>query len=275
MTISTYAQISDYLTYTNLSVMTQSGRLQKLVDQAERDVDKILREDVNLTDAIQGLSLSGATGGEFFVTLPWGLYSYTSPAVPWDVDGDDYISFLNDMSDPLDNLIPPNSWVRPQGTYTDQLYAYGPLPTVPIVFQGTAQLGSQALALVSVDTTMLTGTGIVATVAQLVGGGLKVDPHQLAPSDEMALKRAVCAQAEYRDQLGDAFFVVPQFKTVSGPEFNVTGRRPRIGPRVMDELASTDLIQRGARAAISTQATRQFAYTPVGGLGIPDDWRAI
>jgi hypothetical protein len=122
---------------------------------------------------------------------------------------------------------------------------------------------------------MLEGTDIRVSVAQMVGGGLKVDPYQLAVSDRMALRRATCAQAEYRDQMGAAFFTMPQYKTVSGPEFNVSGRRPRIGPRVMDELASTDLIQRGARAAISTQANRAFAYMPIGDLGIADDWRAI
>jgi hypothetical protein len=273
--MSTYASVADYETYTELTVNTPSGSLQALLDQAERDIDKALREDVNRTDCIQGLSINGATGGEFLVTLPWGLYSYTSSLIPWDVDGDNYIGYLNDMTDPYGNPLPPDSWIRPQATYSDQQYAYGPLPATPIVWQGTARLGSQVLPLIGVDTTLLTGVDVVATVAQLVGGGLKVDPWQLAPSDMMALRRATCAQAEYRDQMGESFFTMAQWMSVSGPEFRTTGRRPRIGPRVMDELASTDLIQRGARAAISTQATRQFAYSPIGGLGISDDWRAI
>lgn len=273
--MSTYAQIADFEAYTELTINTPVNGLQKLMDDAERDIDRVIQVYVDLTDSIQGISLSNVTGGTFSVSVPWGLYTYTTAEIPWNVDGDDFVRYMNDMTDTLGNRIPAGSWGRPQGTYSEQQYAYGPLPGTPIVFEAMSQLGSQALPLVSFDTTMLDGSGAAADVAQMVGGGLKVDPYQLAVSDMMALRRATCAQAEYRDQIGQAFFTMPQFMTVSGPEFNTTGRRPRIGPRVMDELASTDLIQRGARASISTRANRSFAYMPIGDLGIPDDWRAI
>lgn len=273
--MSTYAQVSDFTSYTELTINTSDGDLQALMDQAERDIDKIVQMYINLTDSIQGISMSNATGGSFSVSLPWGLYTYATDEIPWNVDGDSFLGYMNDMADPYGNLIPPDSWDQPQATFSDQSYAFGPLNNAPIVFEAEAELGSQVLPLVSIDTTMLEGDEPSITVAQMVGGGLKVDPYQLSMSDMMALRRATCAQAEYRDQMGPAFFVMPQFKVVSGPEFNTQGRRPRIGPRVMDELASTDLIQRGARAAVSTQANRAFAYMPIGDLGIPDDWRAI
>jgi hypothetical protein len=255
--------------------LTPTGALQSLLDQAERDIDRVIQKTLDLTDLIQGISMTGVTGGEFGVSLGWGIASYTVNDVPHDVDGNDFLNYLNAMEDPHGNLIPSGSWIEPSGTFNSQYYAFGPLPNTPIVFEAIGNLGAQRLPLVSIDTTGLTGPNPQVTVAQMVGGGLKMDPNQLSGSDAMALKRATCAQAEYRDQMGAAFFTTPQYKTVSGPEFNVSGRRPRIGPRVMDELADTDLIQRGARATITTNARRQFAFQPIGALGIPDDWRAI
>lgn len=273
--MSTYASVTDYVAYTDLTILTSSGQRQALLDQAERDIDRILQKTIDLTDLIQGISMTGVTGGSFDASLPWGITSYTVVDIPWNVQGNDFLNYLDGMEDPYENLIPVGSWIEPSGTFNDQNYAFGPLPGTPIVFEATGQIGGQVLPLLSIDTTNLVGTTPRVTVQQLVGGGLKVDPNQLDGSDAMALKRATCAQAEYRDQMGSAFFVTPQYKTVSGPEFNVTGRRPRVGPRVMDELADTDLIQRGARATITTNARRQFAFSPIGDLGIPDDWRAV
>jgi hypothetical protein len=274
--MSTYAQVSDFTAYTELTTATPSGGLQNLVDLAERDIDKILPKTVDLSDMTEGIAMTNVTGGTWLATQVFGMTSYTTTPIPFDIDGSDLITlYLCLMEDPNGNQIPYGSWIQPEETFIGQNYAFGPLPTQAICVQATSQLGSQRLPLLTVDTTELEGADLSVTVTQLVGGGLKCDPNQLAPSDQMALNRAVCAQAEYRDLMGPEFFVAPQFKMVSGPEFNVTGRRPRIGPRVFDELASTDLVQRGARAVVSTRADMAMAYQPIGTLGIPDDWRAF
>lgn len=67
---------------------------------------------------------------------------------------------------------------------------------------------------------------------------LKIDPAQLGARDKDALMRATCAQAEYRIQMGAAFFRKAQHQSVSGPQFSTQGTLPRIGPKVTEELAS-------------------------------------
>jgi hypothetical protein len=279
--MSTYAQVTDFQSYTELTINTASGQQQTLLDTAERDVDRLIPLVQDLTDLIEGVALSGVTDGFFVLSLDWGITSYTTAPIPAAVAGSDLLGYLNGMQDLSGCQIPSGSWIQPSGTYNDQYYAFGPLPAIPIVVEATGMLGCARLPLLSVDTTMLIGAdgetdqGVGVTITQMVGGGLKVDPHQLSFSDSQALTRAVCAQAEYRDQMGPEFFAIPQFKVVSGPEFNTQGRRPRIGPRVLDELAGTDLVQRGARAVVSTRADMAMAYQPIGTLGIPDDWRAF
>lgn len=65
---------------------------------------------------------------------------------------------------------------------------------------------------------------------------LKVVPADLAVRDRDALRDAVCAQAEYRIEMGERFFRQAQRQSVSGPQFSTTGTLPRIGPKVREEL---------------------------------------
>jgi hypothetical protein len=79
--------------------------------------------------------------------------------------------------------------------------------------------------------------------------GRRLDVSQLADDELDALKRAVCAQFEYRQLMGYEFFAKAQWQTVSGPDFNTTGRQPYIGPKVWRELSGTfSWRQLGARA---------------------------
>lgn len=66
---------------------------------------------------------------------------------------------------------------------------------------------------------------------------LKFDPASMGARQADALKRGTCAQAEYRIAMGEPFMVKGQHKSVSGPQFSTSGKLPRVGPKVMDELA--------------------------------------
>jgi hypothetical protein len=68
--------------------------------------------------------------------------------------------------------------------------------------------------------------------------GLRLDPTDLSTGWATALKRAVCAQAEYRIEKGPEFFRSAQYASVGGPKFSTTGVLPDIGPNVYRELAA-------------------------------------
>ncbi len=273
--MSTYASVNDFLSYTTVSVNTGSGALQTLLDNAELDLDSVLGRG-NVSNAVQGFQMSNVTGGTWNVSLNWLGIEYTSPDIPYDVDGADLTGiYLNELADQYGNLIPSKGWDQPTSAYYAQKWAYGPLPDVPITVEAVGSLAEQRLPVMTADKTGLTGTNPSVTVTQIVGGGLTYNPYWLNARDSYALNRALCAQAEYRDQMGEEFFIKAQWRSVSGPEFNTQGSLPMIGPKVRRELAGTDLIQRGARAVISPANRRAQAYFPSGGTPIPDDWRAI
>ena len=56
-----------------------------------------------------------------------------------------------------------------------------------------------------------------------------------------AVTRAVCAQVEYRIEMGEAFFVRGQVDESSGPDFSRKGKLPYIGPKVARELGGAGL----------------------------------
>jgi hypothetical protein len=86
--------------------------------------------------------------------------------------------------------------------------------------------------------------GLAATVVPADPDAVarRFDVTALSARDRDVLKRATCAQAEYRFNMGEAFFVKGQYEQVTGPDFATTGRLPWIGPKVYRELAGTDLI---------------------------------
>lgn len=73
--------------------------------------------------------------------------------------------------------------------------------------------------------------------------GRKFDPATLLPYQAAALTNATCAQVEYRFQQGEDFFVKAQHAAERGPDFQVTGRLPYIGPKVWAELEGTGLLR--------------------------------
>lgn len=94
-------------------------------------------------------------------------------------------------------------------------------------------------------------------VAQLTVADRKVDPTTLTDEQTAALTAATCAQAEYRNAMGEDFFVRGQYESVSGPGgFSQKGRQPYIGPKVKAELAGTGLLTFGYQSSPQRRAIR-------------------
>lgn len=73
--------------------------------------------------------------------------------------------------------------------------------------------------------------------------GRRFDPDALSAGEARTLRLATCAQAEYRLEMGDSFFVRGQHAEVSGPEFSTKGTLGRIGPQTMNELRGSQLVR--------------------------------
>jgi hypothetical protein len=271
--MSTYAQIADLIAYTTISLNTPEDGLQALLNNSEKDIDRLFNPTA-LTDSLQGLSVVGdVIGGTFLASELWLGSVYTSPPIPWDTDGPDFVTALCAMRDIESRLLDASSWMTPDTPAEAPDWAAGPLPAVPIVVQATGFLGGQALPPLVLQSSLEGGGSYVVT--QFRGGGVRLDPWQLWPAQVAQLRNACCAQAEYRDQMGEDFYIRSQWASVSGPEFKTTGKLPHIGSKVLRELQGSGLIQYSARAAVGTRAGASTAYSPTGGTPIPDDWRAV
>lgn len=274
--MATYATADDFEDYTDNSVILDADATEMLLRKAEKDVNRILPRGSYLTGAIIGISLdSSVTDGDFTLGMNWRGVDYTSEPILHDDIVSEVVTMLQDSVDQYGNNLPPGVWSIPDTREYNQAWAAGPLPGVPVVVQAINSMGRQDIGDLSIVANNLVPTGTTITVDTIVRGGLRVNPYQLPADYADALRDATCAQAEYRNTMGEDFFVRAQFTSVSGPEFRTQGRLPVIGPKVMQELQGTDLVQRGARARPGTATRRQIVYSPIGTTPIPDDWRAI
>lgn len=87
-------------------------------------------------------------------------------------------------------------------------------------------------------------------------------PASLSTNEAMILRKATCAQAEYRREMGSSFFIRAQHASVTGPDFSTNGRLSYIGPAVYRHLAGSGLIR------MSTTTTGQPRFQPKA----EDDW---
>lgn len=108
--------------------------------------------------------------------------------------------------------------------------------------------------------------------------GLKLDVTTLDYAQRAALARATVQQVLYRLEMGEQFFVRPQFDSVSGPEFSTEGAAPRVGPAARQELSGLGLIRKsfGVGASRPVPSWLDFSYniepdfgTVFGGLRRP------
>jgi hypothetical protein len=289
--MATYATQVDFTNYVEGWVTTDSDALEALLQRAEKDIDRIVIPVLNKTDEIHGIAISGVTPntlGQFQLAFIWNRITFTSAPITPNIDGDNFIAALQGATDTYGNPVPPmaggGASSYPAGIVAgidnSQYYdpwAYGPLPAVPIVFEWENLFGNQQIPIPTVVNNTLSDPHSTPTVtlSEIVKGGLKINPYLLSGLDSARLRDATCAQAEYRNEMGEAFFRRAQWASVSGPDFKTTGRLPLIGPKVKQELSGSDLLQRGARALPGSIRGRQIVYTPVGGTPIPDDWRPI
>jgi hypothetical protein len=90
--------------------------------------------------------------------------------------------------------------------------------------------------------------------------GRKIDPTDdaIGYADGRALVRATCAQAEYRNAIGERQLARPLLHGVGGPDFSHTNPVPHIGPKTWRELSGSDLLRN--RISIGRQATRPPWY---------------
>lgn len=79
-----------------------------------------------------------------------------------------------------------------------------------------------------------TGTALLLSAA---------DVAALPGEDKAALSRSTCAQALYRIEMGDDFFVRAQREKVSGRNFSADGKLPIVGPGAWRELTYSDLLE--------------------------------
>jgi hypothetical protein len=72
-------------------------------------------------------------------------------------------------------------------------------------------------------------------------GDLTENPKKLSDEQRAALVAATCAQAEYRIEKGEDWFVHDQYKQTNGPDFATVGRLNRFGPKAREELRYSGL----------------------------------
>lgn len=69
----------------------------------------------------------------------------------------------------------------------------------------------------------------------------KLVPTELDREPREGLKRATCAQAVYRLEMGDEHFVRAQRERVTGRGFSAEGKLPIVGPQAWRELSAVGL----------------------------------
>jgi len=91
--------------------------------------------------------------------------------------------------------------------------------------------------------------------------GRRFDPSALSDAEALALRRATCAQAEYRHVMGNDFFIRWQYRKVTGPDYTTEGTLSQIGPAVGRELAATGLARLSTTTATDVYGGR-WGSTP-------------
>lgn len=94
----------------------------------------------------------------------------------------------------------------------------------------------------------------------------KLNPDDLTATQVLQLSRATCAQVEYRLTMGEDYFIRPQYESVAGPDYTVTGKLPMIGPKVWAELEGSDLLR------LTDTWRRSAVGTAIGGDRTAPPW---
>lgn len=110
------------------------------------------------------------------------------------------------------------------------------------------QLDSAALGDTEATNLLAKAEGDIDSIANIdrpisAATGRRFAPAELSTVEALQLQRATCAQAEYRREMGNSFFVRGQFDKVSGPDFTTEGKLGAIGPQTWRELRANGFIR--------------------------------
>lgn len=232
--MSTYASRTDVENYIEGWVTDDPLALERLIVRAENDIDRIIFPlNVNLPPT-QVIALSAA-GGDFVVE--W------NGVTPQDTPSESYSVAASQLETDLQALTDIGS-----GNVT----VLGPSPVFTLLWnnqwsQDYSATGAQ-IPLVGVNSSGLLPGGSSANVVFVRGRHIDPTASDINENQLVALSNATCAQVEYRNAMGEAFFVRAQYDQVRGPDFTTTGKLPFLGPKTKRELTQSGLMYHGARA---------------------------
>lgn len=83
--------------------------------------------------------------------------------------------------------------------------------------------------------------------------GRRFTVADLSTTEALILRRATCAQAQYRKLMGMDFFTAGQYANVSGPDYSTSGTLGAIGPQVWREIGGTGFIKLSSTTAGVTE----------------------
>jgi hypothetical protein len=247
-----YVVNSDFENYVEGWETTDSAALTRLLARAERYIDMIgAARPIKGADAVQSIGITGgiAVSGQF--KIQWTIWesTFTSGPIPYNAS---YAQMLVALSQLLTinntQTLPGSAIMQVQ----QQSLVEPPLPS-PLTFGFIGALGSQPIpvgTLVAGSNTMLdisnnpTPVPVVTVICPGDFMGHRFNPSELLWYGQLqSVKNAVCAQAEFMLQMGENYFIEPQYVSVAGPDFTTVGRRPVISPKALRELAVGGLVR--------------------------------
>lgn len=244
--MSTYASEQDVANYIEGWVTDDAFALERLIQRCEQEIDLIVIRVHAELPPTQVISIPGATGGNFTLNFN-GSVTTNLP----------YNATAAQIASALQALLPIGSDAN--GVSNAQVLGTNPWTVVwTLDWVRSNYLGQTApvngaypvnyqVPLLTVNTSGLQPTNLNGTVVQVPGR--KIDPIiDIDANQQLALSRATCAQVEYRNAMGERFFIRPQYPSVKGPDFTVQGKLPMIAPKARRELSQNGLIHTAGRA---------------------------
>jgi hypothetical protein len=257
--MSTYASAQDVANYIEGWVTDDVFALERLIQRCEQDIDLLVVRTHAELPPTQVISLPGATGGNF--TL--GFNGVNTASLPYNATAAQIetalqaIAAIGSDENGVSNaqVLGSNPWTVVWTVDWVRSNYVGNLAPINGVYPVSYQV-----PLLTVNTSALQPSNVAATVVQIQGR--KINPLvDIDINQRLALSRATCAQIEYRNAMGERFFIRPQYDTVRGPDFTTVGRLPMIAPKARRELSQNGLIHTAGRA-----------YTGWGRRGIARGW---
>lgn len=232
--MSTYASAVDVANYIEGWVTDDPFALERLIQRSEEDLDRLLFPYNHNLPPTQVLNLPGAAGGTF--TIGWN--GPTSAATPPEV--------FNAAASQLQTDLAAISSIG-----TGNVIVLGTNPyTVIWTYAWATGFNGFTVPLLTLNVGSTTPPNINASVALV--RGRKFNPLvDLNSNQRISLSNATCAQVEYRNAMGEAFFVRAQYSSVKGPDFATSGKMPTIAPKAIRELSQSGLIFTSTRAVSS------------------------